>query len=515
MSELAAAFLIAMIASVPWAGAILLIDRVKASDAPDPARSVTWKRFLIGAAVIGPAAFLLAAQWPSPAAGGAASTLLIVRPETFDLPIAPLAAAPLVEPLEPLVEPWTEALARWVSAPETAAFLLIVYLLGVAAFALRSVRAQNRLRRLLAAARPVTSPERLRAIWRHGRDLRGPDSPRILEIDQGVSPFVAGARCPTVVFPECVFRDLTDDQVSLVAAHEFEHVRRGDVAFGHGLRAVKALFWFNPFIHALCERADMAMETACDRAAVNHAPEARRAYAEALLRMYRAAAAPMATGGAYLVKRTLRREKMRLSLIVTPKADSLRTLATSAAAGGVRLTALGVAGSALAAVAVMSAQATPQDGEPLPLVQEAPLAPPPAVEPPEPRLNGGHDADDDRYSHRRDRERQRHERQFEARERQIERRAREIERRLDQREREFERQMEAREAELERQAEELERQFEIQLAALEREQEAMEVEMEQFELQFEQELEVEIQALEQELEALEIERERYEDQWEN
>src|SRR5690606_17264510 len=71
---------------------------------------------------------------------------------------------------------------------------------------------------------------------------------------------------------------------ALILAHEEVHRRRGDAWINGFAAALQALNWFNPLLHHAVGRFRLDQELACDAAVIARFPEARRHYADAMLK---------------------------------------------------------------------------------------------------------------------------------------------------------------------------------------------------------------------------------------
>ncbi|MGH8123624.1 MAG: M56 family metallopeptidase, partial [Rudaea sp.] len=99
-----------------------------------------------------------------------------------------------------------------------------------------------------------------------------------------VGPALVGAWRPRIVLPADFHTRYTSEERALIVAHERTHLRRGD-AQTHALAALlRSAHWFNPLVHfaASCLRFDQ--ELACDALVIARFPEARRRYADAMLK---------------------------------------------------------------------------------------------------------------------------------------------------------------------------------------------------------------------------------------
>lgn len=91
---------------------------------------------------------------------------------------------------------------------------------------------------------------------------------RIRVFDGEGTPCAAGWFFPVIAVPAAAFEELTPRQWRWLIRHESEHLRCSDTVAVLLQNIVRALLWWNPFIHALIEEYAKAREEACDAAAV-------------------------------------------------------------------------------------------------------------------------------------------------------------------------------------------------------------------------------------------------------
>jgi beta-lactamase regulating signal transducer with metallopeptidase domain len=157
-------------------------------------------------------------------------------------------------------------------------------------------------------------------------------------------PAATGLACPRIVMPrEPVFEPA---ERTLIRAHEWEHIRRGDLGVRNLLALVQCLFWFNPLVHVACAGLRLDQELACDEAVVRRLGQ-RRLYAETVLKCHSARTSPLGchwfAGGAHPL------EARFTALTRRPASEARRTAAT----------ALGLAAGLAAVVAAFAM--TPSD----------------------------------------------------------------------------------------------------------------------------------------------------------
>jgi beta-lactamase regulating signal transducer with metallopeptidase domain len=175
-------------------------------------------------------------------------------------------------------------------------------------------------------------------------------------------PAVAGLACQRIVMPSELA--LEPVERALIRAHEWEHIRRGDVGVRNLLALVQCLFWFNPLIHMAASGLRLDQELACDEAVVRRLGR-RRLYAETLLKCHAARPSPLGchwlAGGAHPLETRL------AALARRPATEARRTVAT----------AFGLAAGLAAAVTAFAM--TPEDPAHRRLVlhyEAAPATPP-------------------------------------------------------------------------------------------------------------------------------------------
>jgi beta-lactamase regulating signal transducer with metallopeptidase domain len=187
---------------------------------------------LAGAAVLIPARQILVVPPPSP------SPLAIAAPL---FPTAPATSGP------PAASP-----AKASSLPDTRLMILAVWLSGVAGMGLTMAYLQ---RRFLAEAHKGA-----------------------------IGPAVVGVIRPRIVTPNDFASRFSEEEWALVLAHERAHISRQDSRTNGLAATLQCLCWFNPLVHLGVYLMRIDQEMACDETVVTEFPDARRAYAQALLK---------------------------------------------------------------------------------------------------------------------------------------------------------------------------------------------------------------------------------------
>lgn len=97
-------------------------------------------------------------------------------------------------------------------------------------------------------------------------------------------PAVIGLR-PRIVVPADFDTRYRDQERALILAHERIHARRGDLAVQALMLVLRTAYWFNPLVWLAAERLRRDQELACDASVVARHPDARRTYAEAMVKI--------------------------------------------------------------------------------------------------------------------------------------------------------------------------------------------------------------------------------------
>jgi len=105
----------------------------------------------------------------------------------------------------------------------------------------------------------------------------------------GVGPAVVGLIAPRIVTPKDFAERYSGEEQALVLAHEQAHLARQDSRLNGLAAALQCLCWFNPLAHLAARLMRVDQELACDETVANRFPDARRAYAEVLMKAQMAA----------------------------------------------------------------------------------------------------------------------------------------------------------------------------------------------------------------------------------
>ncbi|MFL9584097.1 M56 family metallopeptidase [Stenotrophomonas sp. AB1(2024)] len=95
-----------------------------------------------------------------------------------------------------------------------------------------------------------------------GRDL--PYTTTVALSDTASGPMVVGLFSPRILIPTHLANTLAPTALRDLLLHEAAHIRRNDLWVAAAQRALLAVYWWNPFLHLLGKRLDLAREIACD-----------------------------------------------------------------------------------------------------------------------------------------------------------------------------------------------------------------------------------------------------------
>ncbi|MBS0569789.1 MAG: TonB family protein [Proteobacteria bacterium] len=97
-------------------------------------------------------------------------------------------------------------------------------------------------------------------------------------------PALVGAWRPRIVLPTDFEQRYDRTQRELILAHERAHLARGDAQLNAFAAVLRCLHWFNPLFHIAASRFRFDQELACDASVIARFPQARRSYADAMLK---------------------------------------------------------------------------------------------------------------------------------------------------------------------------------------------------------------------------------------
>jgi beta-lactamase regulating signal transducer with metallopeptidase domain len=161
--------------------------------------------------------------------------------------------------------------------------LFAVWAVGAAVVAVGHLRGLRRLLKIIRLSEPAP-----RTVMKPVEDLAaqlGIKTPNVRVVDGLASPLVGGLLKPVLLWPKDLQNRLPYEGLKAVLVHELAHLRRHD----HWVRWLEmtaaCLWWWNPLFRLARQRVRCYAELACDAWVLTVLPRARRAYAEALLKV--------------------------------------------------------------------------------------------------------------------------------------------------------------------------------------------------------------------------------------
>lgn len=206
----------------------------------------------------------------------------------------PLAALPVALPLPLALDNPATTLGAVASPgqgwPSLGSVLMVAWLLGSALALLRLLAGSWAAYRVVRDASEILAASSWHgpASTQQALALRA-QGIKVRLTSHAMTPFAVRWPCPTIVLPESALHHFSDLQLRLVLRHEAAHLERGDPQRVGMMAMVGALLWFNPFVHRIAARVQMAAELRCDAMALGGDIIAGRSFAVAYLAALRLA----------------------------------------------------------------------------------------------------------------------------------------------------------------------------------------------------------------------------------
>ena len=145
-------------------------------------------------------------------------------------------------------------------------YLAAIWMAGFALGALRLILLQLQLSRLRQAAAQA-NPE-LGALAQTIQVRLGISRHVDVLVSETISsPFACGLREPAIILPGGLARSLSANDLSVLLAHEFAHIRQHDLIWSVGWRWMMTVLWFHPLVWAIPSAHNLACEEEADRIA--------------------------------------------------------------------------------------------------------------------------------------------------------------------------------------------------------------------------------------------------------
>jgi beta-lactamase regulating signal transducer with metallopeptidase domain len=203
------------------------------------------------------------ALWLAPLAAAAAVLLPHPPVSASTSPVLLSAQAAAADVADAFVAQAPAAVGVSVEVP---ALIFVVWVAGALGMATLVLRRQRRFVAAMGQLTPSEDPGVFRAQSPH------------------VGPAVVGAWRPRIVAPADFETRFAADERRLILAHEEAHLRTGDATVNALACALQCVSWFNPLVYLGVRTLRVDQELACDAAVIVRFPQARRIYAELLLK---------------------------------------------------------------------------------------------------------------------------------------------------------------------------------------------------------------------------------------
>ena len=200
--------------------------------------------------------------------------------------------------------------------------------------------------------------------------------------DGRAGPAVIGVLRPRIITPDDFAGLYTPREQQVVLAHEATHIARHDVRANALVALARCINWFNPAVHVLAHYLRIDQELACDAQVVAAHPQARRAYAEAMLKA-QLAARPLPLG-CYWPAQAAHPLADRIRLLAQTSPSRLRRTAGRAAVALLALSCAGAAWAAKPARILVAAAPPPPVAAPASEAPTLPVRPADAAPKPKP-----------------------------------------------------------------------------------------------------------------------------------
>lgn len=262
----------------------------------------------------------------------------LLTPELSILPSswrAPAPAAAFYGDVMPI------ASAAAPAGPEPLNLSLVVFAVwfaGALAFIAYQLFVQQRfMDRVLRRSRDMTPEIRAEALTIADRvGVRNPPPIRIAS--ENIGPLVAGVLRPSIILPDNFGHSYTSAERQLAFAHEYAHIKRGDLWMNLAALLFRAAQWPNPLVHAAFQSFRADQEAACDASVLlrnGAGPDASYAYGAALLKsatMFRPAPAASLAMSNHLKERLMLLKNARKSSAAVGRVVAASLIAAGVAA---------------------------------------------------------------------------------------------------------------------------------------------------------------------------------------
>lgn len=273
-------------------------------------------------------------QYPAPMVAMAIAVPAAVEPQTGWMP-APAASFAPTPPPKPRFSLTTFVVGHW------AWMLIAIWAFGVVLLGLRVAGCCLRMRKLFAAAKPVSAAH-YRTLDRVARGLNCREAIALKSSRELASPLLAGLTQPTIYVPARMLESATEEELAAILAHEVAHVKSHDLYWLLAARWCAIALWPHPFAWRMPVAHMAACEEVSDAVAAGYLNDAS-AYVRTLARVALAVAGrPVMAGGIPMARSSQiawRLKILKTKFHASPLAR--RSVFTAVAIGALALITLG------------------------------------------------------------------------------------------------------------------------------------------------------------------------------
>jgi bla regulator protein BlaR1 len=186
---------------------------------------------------------------------------------------------------QPFFRPGAAA-ASQLTTPSVPVLPILFLAIWLAGFVMHLLAWRVRWRRVAAVVRDASALEdgrELDALRRLEKTFGMRHRTAVVTSDTSFEPGVFGILSPVLVWPRCIGKRLSDQQLEAILAHELCHVRRRDNLAVAVHMVVESIFWFHPVVWWLERRLVEERERACDEEVIKWGSDPQF-YAEGILK---------------------------------------------------------------------------------------------------------------------------------------------------------------------------------------------------------------------------------------
>ncbi len=188
----------------------------------------------------------------------------------MSFPEAPSSSIVESDQLDPTVTFAGLSVTNSISGPT---ILFWLWSLGCVTGVVRLMVGRIRLAGIIAKGKPIDECEFKQPTVRHFSSLGVRRRIRIIVIEGEFGPASTGLFRPTILIPQSLTRELTNEQLAAVVDHETQHICRLDCLYLLLTQISCCVHWFNPLVYWLAARVRSEIEFAVDSATVGQVDE--------------------------------------------------------------------------------------------------------------------------------------------------------------------------------------------------------------------------------------------------